>query len=181
MSLGKRNSIIVFKKIMRLFQNSLKIIITFSAAFLTGIFSVSVYQKPNLLIVENSNFAVQQSKESKNQNKNDGTGSSNRDNGLIQNVEILTSANSKGLKVLYKPRLIYTEKARINNIEGNVRLRVTFLADGKIGAIGEIGGLPFGLTEKAIEAAKKIKFEPQIANGKPISVSKAVAFTFTIY
>lgn len=91
------------------------------------------------------------------------------------------SANSKPLKITYKPHPKYTEEARNNNIQGNIRLRVTFLPNGKIGSVSEVAGLPFGLTEGAIEAAKKIKFKPQTHNGKPVAVTRVVAYTFSIY
>lgn len=161
------------------FQNSLKKIVTFSAAFLIGIFAFSVYKKPDSIIVDNANVVDKQSKEFKNEKK--GIGASSRNSGIVQNAENITSNNSKRLKVLYKPRPIYTQEARIKNIEGNVRVRVVFLANGEIGTITEVAGLPFGLTEKAIQAARKMKFEPQLENNRPVSVSKIVAFNFTIY
>lgn len=91
------------------------------------------------------------------------------------------SANSKPLNIIYKPHAKYTKEAKLNNIQGNVRLRIVFLANGEIGSINEIAGLPFGLTEKAIEAAQKIRFEPQITNGRAVVVSKVVVFRFEIY
>lgn len=99
----------------------------------------------------------------------------------ISETETTNPANSKPLNVIYKPKPQYTEEAKNNNIQGNVRVRVTFLADGEIGSVSEVAGLPFGLTERAIEAAKKIRFEPQKMNGKNVAVSKVVVFNFTIY
>lgn len=89
--------------------------------------------------------------------------------------------NNRRLNVLYKPRALYTEEAKLNNIQGKVRVRVTFLANGEIGSVSEVAGLPFGLTEKAIDAAKKMRFEPQISNGRLVAVTKVVVFNFTIY
>jgi len=37
------------------------------------------------------------------------------------------------------------------------------------------------LTEKAIEAAKQIRFEPKMINGNPVSVVITREYTFTIY
>ncbi|HEY8558768.1 MAG TPA: TonB family protein [Pyrinomonadaceae bacterium] len=62
-----------------------------------------------------------------------------------------------------------------------VVLRVTFEANGEIGAISVISGLSDNLTEEAIEAAKAIKFEPATRNGAAISVTKPVEYNFTIY
>lgn len=89
----------------------------------------------------------------------------------------------KPLRILKKPRPAYPvyESGGTICVQGTVTLRVQFLASGKIGKISPISELPYGLTEKAIEAAEKIKFEPAIKNGKPITVTKSVQFSFTIY
>lgn len=85
------------------------------------------------------------------------------------------------LKLISKPRPLYTQAARENNTEGEVILRVNFLANGQIGAITVVKGLPDGLTEKAIQAAKGIRFEPEIRNSQYISVSKLVKFNFVLF
>lgn len=85
------------------------------------------------------------------------------------------------LKILSKPPAIYTDKARMNNVQGTVLLRVTFLKTGKIGKIEIVKALPDGLTEQAIKAAEKIKFEPEIKKGKPQTVTKIMSYSFTIY
>jgi hypothetical protein len=79
-----------------------------------------------------------------------------------------------------KPKYPVRENGTIC-VTGNVRLRVQFLASGKIGKISPVSSLPYGLTEKAIEAAEKIKFEPAIKDGEPITVFKVVVMSFTIY
>ena len=84
------------------------------------------------------------------------------------------------LRITSKPRPDYTESARTENVEGSVILRVTFLASGKIGAVTPTKTLPNGLTEQAIEAAKEIQFEPAKADGRFISVSKQVEYSFLI-
>jgi protein TonB len=88
---------------------------------------------------------------------------------------------NRGLQILSKPRPAYTEVARKNNIQGVVTLRITFLANGQIGSVSPVQGLPHGLTERAIAAARQIKFLPEMRNGKPVSVTKRMAYTFTIY
>ena len=60
-------------------------------------------------------------------------------------------------------------------------LRVTFNANGTIGGISAVSGLPNGLTEQAIAAARGIRFEPAKKNGVPYTVTKQVAYTFTLY
>src|SRR5215204_5412612 len=68
------------------------------------------------------------------------------------------------LTIKSKPAAKYTDAARENNIEGSVRLKVTLLASGEVGSISVVNGLPDGLTEQAIAAARKIKFEPKRIN-----------------
>lgn len=85
------------------------------------------------------------------------------------------------LKVLSKKKAVFTDEARSNGIQGNVTLRVTFLASGKIGGITTVKGLPYGLTETAIAAAREIKFEPEMVNGIPRTTSRPVTFSFNIY
>lgn len=88
---------------------------------------------------------------------------------------------SKGLVIKSKSKPPYTDYARFYLIEGSILLRVTFLADGKIGSISPVTKLPFGLTQNAIEAAKKVIFEPAIKNGVPYTVVKTLQYTFTMY
>lgn len=60
-------------------------------------------------------------------------------------------------------------------------LRVTFLASGKIGNVTVIKGLKFGLSAQAVEAAKRVLFEPERKNGKARTVTKSMEYSFTIY
>lgn len=87
---------------------------------------------------------------------------------------------SVGVNVTSKPRPGYTEDARKNQIQGTVRLRVTFNANGTIGSISPISGLGYGLTDKAIEAARQMRFEPAKRGGVPYAVTKEVAYTFNL-
>jgi TonB family protein len=83
--------------------------------------------------------------------------------------------------ILYKEKAKYTEEARQNKIQGTVVLSVVFTADGRITSIRVVRGLPDGLTEKAIEAAQKIRFNPAVKNGAPVSVRGSLEFTFNLY
>jgi TonB family protein len=81
----------------------------------------------------------------------------------------------------YKPLPRYTESARKNGTAGTVTLRLTFGADGNIEKIVEINGLPHGLTEEAVKVARQIRFLPEEADGKPVTVRKTIQYAFTIY
>lgn len=83
--------------------------------------------------------------------------------------------------IIYRERARYTEEARANKIQGTVVLSVVYTADGRITDIRVVRGLPDGLSESAIEAAKKIRFRPAVKNGQPVSVRGNIEFNFTLY
>jgi tetratricopeptide (TPR) repeat protein len=87
----------------------------------------------------------------------------------------------KELKIISQPRPAYAKSALKNETKGEVILAVEFQADGKIGFIFPFQTLPDGLTEKAVEAVKKIKFETAIIAGKPVTVVKVLSYHFSYY
>jgi hypothetical protein len=97
-------------------------------------------------------------------------------------IPVKTSEVDKPLKIISMPKASWTKEAlSAANLQGIARLRVTFLDCGKIGKIQPVSRLPYGLTENAVEAAKKIRFEPAMKNGKPVTVAKVVEYPFTLY
>jgi TonB family protein len=88
---------------------------------------------------------------------------------------------STPLKIISKPRPGYTDAARLHAVQGEVKLRVTFLSNGTVGNVTVVQGLPDGLTELALLAAKRIVFEPAMVNGKPQSVTRQLEYSFYIY
>ncbi len=91
------------------------------------------------------------------------------------------SGQTSGMKILSKARPSYTDMARFYVISGTVMLRVTFLGSGEIGSITAVTKAPFGLTERAVDAARRITFEPAYRNGSPQAVSKQIEYSFSIY
>ena len=86
------------------------------------------------------------------------------------------------LKIISKPRPAVTmDELKANNIQGTVRLKVVFSADGHIDSVSVVNGLPDGISEKAAQAAKLIKFVPAQKCGTPVTVTRAVEYNFTIY
>lgn len=84
-------------------------------------------------------------------------------------------------RILSMPQHSYTEAARTKTIEGTVVLRVTLLSTGQVGNIEVINGLPEGLTERAIETVRRIKFNPARLNGIPVSQYQTFALGFRLY
>lgn len=86
-------------------------------------------------------------------------------------------------KVVTKPEPSYTERARQNQITGTVVLRAVFSASGAVENISVMkeGSLPDGLTEKAVEAARKIRFIPAIKDGRFVSMWMQLEYNFNLY
>jgi len=84
-------------------------------------------------------------------------------------------------RILSKPEPQYTEEARQNTLSGTVVLRVVFSSSGEVVQIRAIHTLPFGLTERAIAAARQIQFVPAMKGGQPVSVSMQLEYNFNLY
>jgi TonB family protein len=85
------------------------------------------------------------------------------------------------LQIISKPRPVSNEEYKTINAQGKVRLKVNFTADGQVKNITIVSGLPEGLNEKSIEAAKKITFKPEQKCGAPISIVRTIEYIFTKY
>ncbi|HEX9959890.1 MAG TPA: TonB family protein [Pyrinomonadaceae bacterium] len=108
--------------------------------------------------------------------------SANRDETLAPETQTPTvDAGVKPMKILAKPRASYTDSARSAGIQGVVKIAVLFSAEGRTKYVMVVKPLSNGLTEEAIKAARQITFEPQLKDGKPVSVVKTVEYTFTLY
>lgn len=80
-----------------------------------------------------------------------------------------------------KPEPGYTEAARQNAVTGTVILKAVFTSAGNVSNIFTVSGLPFGLTEVAVAAARKIKFYPAVKNGKRVSMWIQLEYNFNLY
>jgi len=84
-------------------------------------------------------------------------------------------------KITYREKAKYTEEARDNVIHGTVALSVVFRSNGSISDVKVVSGLPYGLSESAIGAARKVRFEPGLKDGQPVSVRGILEFAFHMY
>jgi TonB family protein len=110
-----------------------------------------------------------------------GDGNGDGDGGAPPAVKKPVVAVTEPFRIISRPRPPYTDAARQNQVTGVVRVRVTFLASGQVGSVSAVNGLPYGLTEQAIAAAKGIKFEPAKRNGVPVPTTKVIEYNFSIY
>ena len=90
--------------------------------------------------------------------------------------EVSTKPNIKS-----RPDPMYTEKARQNRVSGQVVIDVVLCRTKKVMDIEVIRGLPDGLTDSAIEAARRIKFTPGEKDGNEVSVKVRVIYNFNVY
>jgi TonB family protein len=64
----------------------------------------------------------------------------------------------------------YTANAVQNKVEGKIVLEFVVCSNGRVSEIRVDESLPFGLTERAIEAIKKVHFQPALLGTQPVSV-----------
>lgn len=84
------------------------------------------------------------------------------------------------LEVISKPAVEYTAEARQLRIEGDVVLRVTFLASGQVVVQGVVHGLGHGLDEEARKVAQQIRFRPATRDGRPVDTTTTITITFQL-
>jgi len=82
--------------------------------------------------------------------------------------------------ITFKPEPGYTEEARRNHVEGPLRLRVVLGLSGEVTNVSVVKGLPDGLTEKAIAAARQIRFTPAEKDGRTVSQFAVVEYFFQL-
>jgi hypothetical protein len=85
--------------------------------------------------------------------------------------------NSK-LKILEKPLPERPQNYETLDIQGTIVLHIQFLDFGEIGEVTAVKELS-GLTERAVAAAKKIRFEPERIDGKPVTVSRNIEYYYS--
>ena len=84
-------------------------------------------------------------------------------------------------RLISKPEPQYTEDARKNQITGTVVLKCVFSSGGQVTSIRTVSGLPYGLTERAIAAARQIKFVPATKDGHQVSMWMQLEYNFNLY
>ena len=92
----------------------------------------------------------------------------------------VSEPHSTNLQVLYKPPVRYTAEARHLHIQGQVILRVTFLASGQVVVNGVIRGLGHGLDREAQREAEQIRFRPATRDGRPVNLTTNIIITFQL-
>jgi len=95
-----------------------------------------------------------------------------------------TPPNEPALNPEVLPRVLrrvdpeYTPEAKKARIAGIVVVEVIVERDGRVGAARVLKPLPFGLSQKAVEAVRQWRFSPATHEGKPIRAFFTVTVDF---
>ena len=84
------------------------------------------------------------------------------------------------LEVLSKPPVQYTNEAKQLRVQGDVILRVTFKASGRVVVEGVVHSLGHGLDEEARRVAQQIRFHPATRNGQAVDLTTNITVTFQL-
>lgn len=90
------------------------------------------------------------------------------------------SGNVLAPKRVFSPDPHYPEEARHARVQGVVILQTIIDTVGNVKDVRVLKGLPSGLTEAAVEAVTKWRFEPATLEGKPVAVYYLVTVSFSV-
>jgi TonB family protein len=93
---------------------------------------------------------------------------------------VMATPISTNLEVISKPPVQYTAEARQLKVQGDVILRVTFTAAGRVVIDGVVRGLGHGLDEEARRVAQQIRFRPATRNGQAVDLTTNITITFQL-
>lgn len=85
---------------------------------------------------------------------------------------------SSKAKIAFRPEPQFTEEARAHSVEGRGVLTAIMCRTGKMTDIQVIESLPFGMTERSIQAARQINFKPAEKDGQQVSQTIQIEYNF---
>jgi TonB family protein len=94
--------------------------------------------------------------------------------------QVATQPQATELEVLSKPSVQYTSEAKQLKVQGDVVLRVTFTAAGRVVVQGVVHGLGHGLDEEARRVAQLIRYRPATRNGQAVDLTTNITITFQL-
>jgi TonB family protein len=102
----------------------------------------------------------------------------------VTTVAVVQRVNTQpaftNLELISKPAVKYTNEARQMKVQGDVILRVTFLANGQVAVQGVLRGLGHGLDEEAQRVAQQIRFRPATRDGHPVDMTTNITISFQL-
>lgn len=84
----------------------------------------------------------------------------------------------RSARLVEAPPADYTRAARDAKLKGDVRLRLVLAEDGTVKHVFPVKSLGHGLTETAVGAARRIRFEPAERGGRPVSQFVTLVYNF---
>lgn len=96
-----------------------------------------------------------------------------------ERIRRIAGAVSKPRKI-YAPPPVYTETARKSRHEGAVIVKAIIEQDGCVTHDAILKGLPYGLSNSALEAVEKFVFAPATLDGKPVRVYYTLTVNFRL-
>jgi len=81
---------------------------------------------------------------------------------------------------IFTPQPVYTEEARLARIQGVVILEAIIDEKGAVQQVKVLKGLPKGLSESAVETAKRWTFKPATLDGQPVPVYFNLTVRFSL-
>jgi TonB family protein len=84
-------------------------------------------------------------------------------------------------RVLEKKEPTYTDAARKAGVAGTVVLKGIFSSSGEVKNLVVTRALGYGLTTRAVQAARGIKFTPASKDGHPVSMYLQLEYNFNLY
>ncbi len=90
------------------------------------------------------------------------------------------AARQTPIKILGKPKPVYTDEGRRLKIEGEVILEALFRAGGEVRVLRVVEGLGSGLDESARQAAEAIRFAPATCDGLPVDATAVIRIQFQL-
>jgi len=112
--------------------------------------------------------------------KDIGDGATYSDSAVSGDEPAQTSQLSRRVLIMIKPEPQYTDDARRRKLSGSVILKAVLAASGRVNNIQVVSGIP-DLAQSAIEAAHKIYFIPAVKDGRFISTTVQLEYSFNIY
>ncbi len=98
---------------------------------------------------------------------------------LLLCLGTLVFAQDTKLKILEQPKPELPQNFGTLDVQGTIIFKVQFLEFGEIGEVTIVQSLPPALMEKAMAAARKIKFEPEKKDGKAVTVVKTIQYSYS--
>jgi|GEM_PF-63164 len=81
-------------------------------------------------------------------------------------------------RIIDRPRIHYTERARKAKVAGTVVVRALFEADKTISQVRVLRRVGYGLDMRAVEGMLRTKFDPATRDGKPIAMHYSLRVNF---